>query len=85
MASAVIGSKIDSLTNLFATMNGTLERLESTINTVAGLDTAELAEQAAGVAESANIVGEGDGGAEDVNRVGEAFNNWREGRETGNE
>ena len=37
-ASFIIGDKIDSLTTLFATANETLERVESSINTVMGVD-----------------------------------------------
>lgn len=86
-ASAVIGGKIDSLTTLFATMNGTLERVETTINTVVGLDTAELAQQAEGIAESAGIVGDGvgEGGAKVVDQVGSAVNNWLKTRNTEDE
>jgi hypothetical protein len=86
-ASLVISDKIDSLTKLFATANETLERVETSINTVIGIDPRLLQEKADGIAESATTVGKGvgDGGAETVKRVGEAFKQWREGKDANNE
>lgn len=82
---AVFGGKIDQLTNLFATMNGTLERVESTINTVVNLDTDNLQEQATGIAESAGVLGEGvgDGGANAIDRIGEAWRTFGQGSDRG--
>ena len=86
-AGAVFGGKIDQLTNLFATMNATLESVESTINTVVGIDTGNLQEQAAGIAESADILGEGvgDGGANAIDRIGEAWRNFGQEPDDGGE
>jgi hypothetical protein len=88
-ASLVIGGKIDAITNMFATMNETMTRVESSINTVMGIDPAALQERADALRDSATEVGVGvgDGGAETVNRVGDAINNWRNNRqdETDNE
>lgn len=83
-AGAVFGSKIDSLTTLFATMNETLTRVETSINTVMGIDPAELQGKADALRQSATTVGEGvgDGGAETVNRIGEAFQQWRNRNDT---
>lgn len=84
-ASVMIGGKIDSLTTLFATMNETMERVETSINTVMGIDPAELQMKAEALKESATTVGTGvgDGGAETVNRIGDAINRWREGTKDG--
>jgi type III secretory pathway component EscS len=78
---------MERATQLFETMNSTLINVQSTLEAVAGIDTVQLQEQAAGVAESATSIGEGvgDGGAEVINRAGEAWNNFLEGRETENE
>lgn len=78
---------MERATQLFETMNSTLINVQSTLEAVAGIDTVQLQEQAAGVAESATSIGEGvgDGSAEVINRAGEAWNNFLEGRETENE
>jgi hypothetical protein len=79
-ASAVIGGKVDKLIELSDSVSETLERVETTINTVTGIDPAVLQEKANALNESAGIVGEGvgDGGAEVVNRIGDAIQKFRE-------
>ena len=78
-ASLLIGGKIDAITNMFATMNETVTRVESSINTVMGIDPTALQARADALRDSATEVGVGvgDGGAETINRVGNAINNWR--------
>lgn len=85
-ASAIFSDKIDQLTNLFATMNGTLERVETTINTVVGLDTENLQTQAAGIADSAGILGEGvgEGGADALTKISDAWKKFGQDTEADN-
>ena len=81
-ASMLIGGKIDSLTNLFATANETLIRVETSINAVMGVDPVELQEKANALRDSATEVGVGvgDGGGEVVDRIGNALDRWKEGQ-----
>lgn len=81
VAGGLIGGKIDKLIALSDSLGQTLERVESTVNTVVGIDPTVLQEKAEALNESANTVGAGvgDGGAEVVNRIGDALQKFREG------
>lgn len=79
--SIFLSGKIDKLIALSDSMGNTLERVETTITTVTGIDPKVLQEKADALKTGAGTVGEGigDGGAETVNRIGNALKKFKEG------
>jgi hypothetical protein len=78
-----VGDKIDKMVALSDSIGNTLERVETTVNTVVGINPEVLNEKATAMKDGVTKVGEGfgDGGAETVNRIGEAWNNFKKDKE----
>lgn len=81
LAGAVFTDKIDSLTQLFESVDSTLTNVQTTLDAALGVNPEELAAQANALKESATTVGEGvgDGGSEVIDRVGEAWKKFQSG------